>query len=111
MRSRGPCREITARSFAVERVIDGDTFVVVYDGEPTSVRLAGIDAPEPREPGGAASTAALKAMIRGRQVTLEFPGPRKRDHFGRLLCRVWCGGVDVNRAMLDGGHATETGRR
>jgi putative flavoprotein involved in K+ transport len=27
-------------------VIDGDTFEVVYDNEPTSVRIHGIDAPE-----------------------------------------------------------------
>lgn len=32
------CREVAARTFAVQHVIDGDTFVVVYDGESTARR-------------------------------------------------------------------------
>ena len=34
------CREITARMYKVERIVDGDTFKVRYDGEQTSVRIA-----------------------------------------------------------------------
>ena len=40
------CVEINQRTFTVERIVDGDTFKVTYDGEPTSVRITGIDAPE-----------------------------------------------------------------
>ncbi len=57
-----PAREVTARAFEVVRVIDGDTFVVEYDGEPTSVRIHGIDAPERGEPGHDAATAALREL-------------------------------------------------
>ena len=39
------CSEIDQRTFTVERIVDGDTFKVTYDGEQTSVRIAGIDAP------------------------------------------------------------------
>jgi len=39
-------REITATRFQVLRVVDGDTFKVVCDGEETSVRFFGINAPE-----------------------------------------------------------------
>ena len=90
-----PTRETTARTFRVVRVIDGDTFVVEYDGEPTSVRLWGFDAPEPREPGGEEATAGLREMIDGKVVRLEFPGDRKRDNFGRLLARVYVDEMQV----------------
>ena len=88
-------REITADTFRVERVIDGDTFVIRYDGEPTSVRLYGFDAPEPNEPGGRSAAADLRDMIEGRTVRLVFPARRKRDNFGRLLARVYVDGIEV----------------
>lgn len=37
--------EISQRTFTVERIVDGDTFKVTYDGESTSVRIVGINAP------------------------------------------------------------------
>lgn len=77
-----PTREITAQTFAVTRIVDGVTFKVLYDGEETSVRLFGIDAPERRDPNGPTATAALGAMIDGKFVRLTFPGTRKRDNFG-----------------------------
>ncbi len=101
----GPSREIGARTFRVIRVIDGDTFVIEYDGEPTSVRLLGYDAPEPNEPGGAEATARLRELIDGKIVRLEFAEPArpgaayKRDHFGRLLARVNVDGVAVTGAL------------
>ncbi len=78
-------RVITAREFDVLRVIDGDTFVVMYDGEPTSCRIYGIDAPERGQPGAAEATAALTREIAGKRVRLTFPARHKRDNFGRLL--------------------------
>jgi len=99
-------REITARRFRVLRVVDGDTFKVMYDGEETSVRFFGIDAPERRVPGGPEATAALRGMIGGRVVRLEFPCKRKRDNFGRLLCNVYIDGRDVGASMLASGNAT-----
>jgi endonuclease YncB( thermonuclease family) len=111
------CREVATRGrlFAVRRVIDGDTFVVEdYDGEPTSVRILGIDAPERGKPGADEARDALAAILWGSamMVELEF-GPRtKRDAFGRLLCEVVArergpGGVaiDVGERLLDLGHA------
>jgi len=100
------CREITARKFRVLRVVDGDTFKVTYDGEETSVRIFGINAPERRDPAGPVATAALAKLIDGRTVRLEFPGPRKRDNFGRLLCKVYVGDLDVGAEMIRQGHAT-----
>jgi len=90
-----PTREITARRFRVLRVIDGDTFVVHYDGEPTSVRLFGFDAPELADPGGPAAADRLRKLIDGRDVRLVFPARRKRDSFGRLLARVYADDVEI----------------
>ena len=83
----------------VTNVIDGDTFVIAYDGVPASVRLLGIDAPERRDPGGPEATAALRALIEGKTVRIDFADPsgRKRDNFGRLLCKVYLGDVQGNR--------------
>ena len=78
---------------------------IQYDGESTSVRFFGINAPEKRDPDGLAATAALVSMIDGQTVRLEFPAERKRDNFGRLLCDVYVGGIDVGQWMMDNGHA------
>jgi len=104
-------RVITARAFRVQRVVDGDTFKVVYDGEPTSVRILGIDAPELREPGGPEAKAALAGIVGAKVVRLAFPGPRKRDNFGRLLARVHVAGVDVAAELMRQGHAKPYRRR
>ena len=101
------CREVTVRTFKVERVVDGDTFKVTYDGESTSVRFVGINAPEKRDPGGPAATKTLGRLIEGKTVRLEFPGPRKRDNFGRLLCRVYVGEMEVGAEMIRLGHAVK----
>ena len=64
--------------------MDGDTFKVTYDGEQTSVRIVGINAPERNTPEGPAATKALTDLVDGKMVRLEFTEPRKRDNFGRL---------------------------
>ena len=93
-------REITARQFRVLRIVDGDTFKIQYDGENTSVRLYGIDAPEMSTPKGPASKKALSDIINGKVVRLSFVAKRKRDNFGRLLARVFVGDLDVCLEMI-----------
>jgi hypothetical protein len=100
-----PTDAITARRFQVTRVVDGDTFKIVYDGEATSVRILGIDTPERGEPGFEEATAALRALIAGRVVRLAFPEDRKRDSFGRLLATVHVNGLDVGDVLLRRGLA------
>lgn len=65
-----------------------------------------LDTPERGEPGYDEATEALRQMIGGHIVQLEFKGPRKRDNFGRLLCRVWVGDIDVAAEMLRSGWAS-----
>ena len=90
---------------AVIRVIDGDTFEVLYDEEPTSVRIFGVDAPEVGERGSWESTEALRRLLGNSQVTLVFPGRKKRDSFGRLLAVVYIDGRNVGDWLLENGFA------
>lgn len=78
-------------------VIDGDTFVL-ESGE--RIRIAGIDAPETRTGqakcrreivAGKAATARAKALLEGRNVTLDRVG----RSYGRTVSRVRLDGRDV----------------
>lgn len=71
-------------------VTDGDT-LKARCGEPgeyqqRTVRLAGIDAPERKQPFGARAKQALSDLVYRREVRLEC---RKRDRYGRSVCDVW----------------------
>ena len=95
--------------YTVVRVYDGDTILVEGPGGRKQVRLLGIDAPETSkgkgEPGQPYSRKAqrhLAGLILNRPVTLSVHGA---DRYQRILAVVYCGGQDVNRAMLQAGLA------
>lgn len=98
-----PTREVTASDFRVLRVIDGDTLQVRYDGDITSVRLLDINAPERGDPRAEAATNELRRLVLDRVVRLDFAAARRRDNFGRLLCRVWIDEIDAGQHLLDQG--------
>ncbi len=92
-------------------VIDGDS-LRMFDRE---IRLRGIDAPELRqtcrnERGevacGRDARAALAGLIAGRPVDCRLAG---RDRYGRRLAACRAGDVDLNAAMVRGGHAVAFG--
>lgn len=89
---------------AVERVVDGDTFVI-RSPEKERVRLIGVDTPEtvkpdhPVEPFGPEAGALTRQWIEGRSVVLEFDR-EKRDKYGRLLAYVWVDGKMLNEELL-----------
>lgn len=110
-------------------VVDGDTVDVRFpDGSTDTVRLLGVDTPEPRgdvspDEFGVPDTEAGRDCLRdwagrasafaeerlaGREVTLVFDATSdRRGGYGRLLAYVRVPGSDVsfNRALLDGGYA------
>lgn len=112
----------------VVEVVDGDTVDVRYaDGTTDTVRLLGVDTPEVRaenqpaefegvpdttagreclrEAGGAASDA-LRDRIAGERVTLVVdPTADRRDRYDRLLAYVERDGTDLNRWLVEAGHA------
>ena len=66
----------------VVKVADGDTVTVLANNQRHRVRLAGIDAPEHKQPYGKASGRTLRALLVGKQVRVEYD---KRDRYGRIV--------------------------
>ncbi|HEX7384923.1 MAG TPA: thermonuclease family protein [Burkholderiaceae bacterium] len=102
---------VDARAFAavVVHVVDGDTLWVRPEsgaGRAIDLRLAGIDAPERCQAGGAASRAALASRVLHRRVEVRV---RAADAWGRKVARVWVDGADVNRSMVRAGQAWSPG--
>ena len=94
------------------RVIDGDTILVDNpNGARQSVRIAGIDAPEPAQPYGRESRESLARLVSVGEVRAECPA---LDHRISVICKVWahptdCPNcdrtIDVGMAQILGGMA------
>lgn len=88
----------------VVHVTDGDTIIARLDKpeRKETIRLLCINTPEKNHPGFGEATEALKGLVRGGYVTLEFdkPGVEKRDVYGRLLAYVIADGVNCNVEMV-----------
>ena len=62
-------------AWPVVQVVDGDTIRVRYEGQDEPVRLLCIDTPERGEPGFKEATEAMRGLVEGREVVLEFERP------------------------------------
>jgi len=103
----GPAEDRTPpNEWFVLHVTDGDTLVARLEGarieRKETIRLLNIDTPEKGEPGFDEATEALKYLVRGARIRLEFENPNaeKRDGFGRLLAYVIVNGENVNVEMV-----------
>ncbi len=100
-------RQVTVE---VDRVVDGDTAKVFYEGESEYVRYIGIDTPESVKPDspvecfGEEAKQANQRLLAGGEVRLVF-GPELRDRFDRLLAYVYVSNVMLNAELLRGGYA------
>jgi len=96
----------------VIRVIDGDTLLLDNPNGPRqSVRIAGIDAPEPAQPYGRESREYLARLVSVGEVRAECP---QLDHRKSVVCKVLahptdcttCGRtIDVGLAQISAGMA------
>ena len=87
----------------VTKVHDGDSIHITPPGQKrVIIRLAGIDAPELKQPFGIQSRDNLRSMILDRQATAEC---HKVDRYQRQVCVVLFNRRDVNLAMVEGGFA------
>lgn len=87
----------------VVRVIDGDTLIMLTDGNnQVRVRLSEIDAPEQGQAFGQKSKQALTKLCAGKQAVLR---ATDKDRYGRTLARVYCNGLDANSEMVKLGMA------
>jgi micrococcal nuclease len=93
-------REAPGKSVWVEvdRVVDGDTAKVFYEGESQYVRYIGIDTPESVDPGSPVECFGKEAgdfnetLLDAGRVKLVFD-EELRDRFGRLLAYVYVNDV------------------
>jgi endonuclease YncB( thermonuclease family) len=84
-------------------VADGDTLTVLTaEKRQVRARLAGIDAPERRQPYGTRARQALSALAFGRSALVVV---EDTDRYGRSVGRVRVGGRDVNAEMVRRGAA------
>ncbi len=87
----------------VVAVGDGDSLTFVDDaGKKRRVRLAQIDAPEYKQPYGAASRKSLAAICLKQPATVEAV---ETDSYGRVIGKVTCAGVDANVEQVRRGMA------
>ncbi len=105
----GSPRQLAPGVYRVQRVVDGDTLLLVNGAR---VRLIGADAPEAfvqdgkPEPFSREATQFTEQFVAdGRaEVRLELDGPRK-DRYGRFLATVWVGEQMLNEELLRAGLA------
>lgn len=87
----------------VSKVHDGDSIHLLPAGQQrVIVRLAGIDAPELRQPYGTASRNYLRSLVYNQTVDAYC---HKTDRYQRELCVIFAAGTDVNLAMINNGFA------
>ena len=91
-------------AYKVIGIKDGDTFVVLMDGEDQVVRLAHIDCPEKKQPFGARAKAFVSDQAFGRYVSLAHNNKYDRNH--RLIAEVILSdGRNLNKELLKNGLA------
>ena len=99
-----PCG-VTAETLIgkVVRITDGDTLVILDATQSQhKIRLAGIDAPESRQPFGQKSKERLSQSVAGQQVAVDWS---KRDRYERIIGKIIYDGKDVNLAQIRAGLA------
>ena len=85
-------------------VLDGDTVMVQHDNKKTTVRLAGIDAPEKLQAFGTASRDALAALVLRKEVRVTSTAV---DEYSRVIGVLHVGKLNVNAEQLRLGMAWE----
>lgn len=98
-------------TYKVVRVVDGDTFIINYNGKEERVRLIGVDTPESVHLNEEKNTAFGKKVsnfskekLTNKEVQIEFD-VSQRDKYGRLLCYVYVDGQMYNKLLLQEGLA------
>jgi micrococcal nuclease len=93
---------LTARTFKVIGIVDGDTIDVLVDQKPVRLRLNGIDTPEKGQPFGNTATDSLKTLIGDKFVRYVVSDSNRYD---RSIADVYLGDVYVNLWLVKQGLA------
>lgn len=99
------CASVETLRGSVQRVVDGDTIVLVDKNGEHRIRLHGIDAPESNthQPFGEEAKVFLRDKIEGKSVKIIVK--EKRDKYGRIVGVVKFDGDDINEMMVSQGLA------
>ena len=105
---------ISGQSVRVEKVIDGDTIAVIIDGNKTTVRFIGVNAPETyqgkkSECFAEESFQYVKNRIEGSNVSLVADNTQEnKDKYERLLRYIMLvDGTNLNLELIEKGYAKE----
>lgn len=97
-------RNLTVFTGKVIGIKDGDTYEILYDGQPERVRLADVDCPEKSQAFGNNAKQYASDLCFGKTVTVTCAA--KRDRYGRLIGTVVTdNGTNVNEALVKAGFA------
>lgn len=84
-------------------VSDGDTITVLDSNNiQYKVRLAGIDAPEKKQPFGQVSKRSLSELVFNKAVVVDWS---KFDRYERIVGKVWVNDLDANLEQVKRGLA------
>lgn len=99
------CLTLTLTPGHVQRIVDGDTFVLYHVGTPPyeRIRLLGVDADERATPNGIEATLFVEEWLEGGDWSLVTCA---RDSFGRLLGTVTRDGESLADLLIGAGLAT-----
>jgi micrococcal nuclease len=82
---------------------DGDTLQVEQTGQPLTIRLACVDAPETDQPGGQEAATRLRELLpRGTVIELQVVDT---DRYGRTVAEIQSNGQSVGLQMVREGQA------
>src|SRR5689334_21774118 len=101
----GRAAKADATTWAVTKVVDGDTIWAARGAETINVRLIGIDTPEVGQCGFAEASRNLRGIIGGQRVTLTPGAQTDLDRYGRSLRYVDVRGVDAGLRQIKQGYA------
>lgn len=91
------------KNVKVNRVIDGDTFVITLpDLGNQTIRIWGVDSPEKRQKFGPQAAEFLASLIWDKPLTLLV---KNKDQYGRSIAQVFHEGVDIGLVMTRYGFA------
>ena len=83
-------------------VHDGDTITLRTETNKKKIRLAGIDAPELKQPYGVESRSLLRQAVLDKSVLVE---TSRNDKYGRVIGKVTLDGQDINLKQIQSGWA------
>lgn len=103
-RKKDSLRYLTVFQGKVIGVKDGDTFEVLYEGQPEKVRLADIDCPEKSQAFGKNARQYASDLCFGKTVTVTSSG--KRDRYKRIVGVITTNdSINVNEELVRAGYA------